>query len=72
VNARRTPRRILCDHLKDQIPDLLRQLLPSHSPSGPGDQTPVQAKTCTMPADDRLRIDEHERLLPSTPETTSE
>ena len=25
-----------------------------------------------MPADDRLRIDEHERLLPSTPETTGE
>ena len=25
-----------------------------------------------MPANDRLRIDEHERLLPSTPETTGE
>ena len=25
-----------------------------------------------MPADDRLRIDEQERLLPSTPETTGE
>jgi hypothetical protein len=25
-----------------------------------------------MPADDSLRIDEHERLLPSTPETTGE
>jgi hypothetical protein len=51
------------DHLKDQIPDLLRRLLPSYSPSRPGDQTPVQAKTCTMPANDRLRIDEHEGLV---------
>jgi len=25
-----------------------------------------------MPADDSLRIDEHERLLPSTPETAGE
>jgi hypothetical protein len=25
-----------------------------------------------MPANDRLRIDEHERLLPSIPETTDE
>jgi len=25
-----------------------------------------------MPADDRLRLDEHEGLLPSTPETTGE
>ena len=25
-----------------------------------------------MPADDRLRMDEHERLLPSAPETTGE
>jgi hypothetical protein len=36
------------------------------------DPTPVQAKTSVMPANDRLRIDEHERLLPSTPETTDE
>jgi hypothetical protein len=72
VNARRAPGRALRDHLKDQISDLLRQLLPSHQPPRPGDQTPVQAKPCTMPADDSLRIDEHERLLPSTPETTGE
>jgi hypothetical protein len=26
----------------------------------------------TMPANDRLKINEHERLLPSTPETTGE
>ena len=72
MNARRAPGRVMRDHLKDQIPDLFRQLLPSHSPSRPGDQTPVRAKTCTMPADDSLRIDEHERLLPSTPETAGE
>jgi len=35
-------------------------------------KTPVQAKTSTMPADDRLRMDEHERLLPSAPKTTGE
>src|SRR5215471_20098496 len=32
----------------------------------------VQSKTSAMPANDRLRIDQHQRLLPSTPETAGE
>ena len=49
-----------------------RQLFPTDLFSRPRYHTPVQSKPSAMPAHDRLRMDEHERLLPSTPETTCE
>jgi len=68
VNARRTPGWVLRHHTEDQLPNFRRQFFPTDLFSRLRDQTPVQSKTSAMPANDRLRIDEHERLLPSTPE----
>jgi hypothetical protein len=63
---------VLRHHTEDQFPNSRRQLFPTDLFSRLRDQTPVQSKTRAMPADDRLRIDKHERLLPNTPETAGE
>src|SRR5262252_296472 len=72
VNARRAPGRVLCHHTEDQLPNFRRQFFPAELFSRLRDPTPVQAKTSAMPANDRLRIDQHQRLLPRTPETAGE
>jgi hypothetical protein len=56
---------------EDQLP-FRRQFFPTDLFSRLGDQTPVPSKTSAMSANERLRIDEHEKLLPSTPRTTGE
>ena len=70
--TRSQPSRVLGDHLKDQIPDLLGHGLSSHLPAHPGDQTPVQTETSTMPADHGLGSDYQESLLPGGPEAARE
>jgi hypothetical protein len=72
VNPGSTPGRVLCHHLEDQIPHFLGHLLPSDSLPRPGDQTPVQPKAGTMPADHGLGSDHQESLLPSGPELAGE
>ena len=72
VNARRAPGWVFRHHTEDQLPNLRGQFFPTHRFSRLRDPTSVQAKTSAMPANDRLRIDEQERLLPSTPETAGE
>ena len=72
VDPRSTPTAVLRHHTEDQLPNVRRQLFPTDPFSRRGDPTPVPAKPRTMPADDRLWMDEHEGLLPSTPETTGE
>jgi hypothetical protein len=72
VNARRAPGWVLRHHPEDQLSHFRRQFLPTNLFSRLRDPTPVQSKTSAMPANDRLRIDEHARLLPSIPETTDE
>ena len=56
VNPRSTPGGVLPHNLENQMPELLGQLLPSDSPSHPGDQTPVQAEAGAMPADHGLGV----------------
>src|ERR1700756_4938141 len=72
VNARRAPGRVLRHHPEDQLSHFHRQFLPTNRFSGLRDPTPIQSKPSAMPANDRLRVHEHERLLPGTPETTGE
>src|SRR5438105_11534584 len=72
VNARRAPGWVLRHHTEDQLPNFRGQFFPTDRFSRLRDPTPVQSKTSAMPANDRLRIHEHERLLPGTPETTGE
>src|SRR5215471_1128475 len=54
---------------KFQLPNFQRQFFPVDLFSRLRDPTPVPSKTSAMPANDPLRIDQHQRLLPSTPET---
>ncbi len=65
MNPRSSPGRVLHDHPKDQIPDLLRRPVPSNLPPDSGDQPPVHSKTSPVPADDGLRRDDDEGLFPS-------
>jgi hypothetical protein len=71
VNARSAPSRILRNHLEDEISDLLRNRLSAHSLPRPGDQTPVQAKASSVPANYGLGSDEDERFVPAGPEPPS-
>jgi len=72
VNARRAPGWVFRHHTEDQLPNLRGKFFPAELFPHSRDQAPVQSKSGAMPATDRLRIDEHERLLPSTQETTGE
>jgi hypothetical protein len=71
VNARSTPSWILRDHLEDEISDLLRNRLSAYPLPRPGDQTPVQAKASSVPANYGLGSDEDERFVPAGPEPPS-
>ena len=63
---RRSPGRVLSDHPKDQLANLLRR--PSSSNLRPnsnsGDPPPVHTKTCPMPADNSFRCDDDQGLFP--------
>src|SRR5436305_1061432 len=60
VNARRAPERVIVAHLTDERPQLYIDLrAPSPIPRLPA---PIAAKPCSMPANQRLRTDDVERL----------
>src|SRR5215471_2929485 len=72
MNARRAPGWVLRHHTQDQLSELPSTVFsyrPIFSPSRSNSST---VETSAMPANDCLRIDEHQRLLPSTPKTTGE
>jgi hypothetical protein len=70
MDARCTPGRILAHHAKDQLPNLLGSWPSPNRPSHLRNQLPIQPKTCTVPADDRLWRDHDECLFPIWPEST--
>ena len=53
----------------DQISHFSRKSVSSGWPSSPGDQLPVETETGAMPADDGLRSDDNQRILPFGPES---
>jgi hypothetical protein len=65
MDARRSPQRILDDHLEEQPPNLFRGLSSPNWLPDFGDHPPLQMKTSPVPADDRFRGDDDESLLPS-------
>lgn len=71
MDPRRSPSWILNNHSEDQFPNLLGGGSSPTPPACSGDQAPVQAKTGTMPPDDRLRCHDDQRSFPSRPEATS-
>jgi len=68
VTARSTPRWVLRHHAEDQLPNFLRQSFPTDLFSQLRDETPVQSKPSTMPADPGFGSDHKERLLAVRPE----
>jgi hypothetical protein len=67
VNARSAPGWILGYHAKNQIPRLLGDSLSSRDSSVAGKPIPIEPETGSMPADDRLRSDDYQNLLPFRP-----
>jgi hypothetical protein len=70
MDARRSPRRILDDHLDDQLPKLLRGLSSPNWIPDFGDHPPIPMKTSPVPADDRFGCDDDEGVFPSRPRST--
>ncbi len=68
VDARRTPARILGDHLEDQRAQLLARWPSPSWPALPRAPSPVPAKPGLMPADDGLRLNQNQRHFPTRPE----
>lgn len=71
MDARCAPSWILGDHAEDQIPNLLGRLASPNLPPGPGYQPPIQTKTSLVPADHCFWCDDHEGLLPTSPDAPS-
>src|SRR5271169_4479684 len=65
VDARRSPRRVLSNHPKDQLAHFPADWLPSNRLLGARDPTPVQPKPGPMPANHGLRGDKDQRFLPA-------
>jgi hypothetical protein len=63
------PRRILGDHLEDQLSNPFGKPLPTDRLSRHRDQPPIQTETSPMPADDSLRSHDDQRILPARPDT---
>ena len=71
MDAWRSPRRILDDHLEDQPPNLLRGWSSANWLPDFGDHSPIQMKTSPVPADHRFWCDNDERQLPTGPDSPS-
>ena len=69
VNARRSPGWIFSRHAENQGSYLRAHTPPTAHSSSSGEPFPVQPKARSMPSHNRLRCDQHERLLPTGPES---
>ncbi len=70
MNAGRSLGGIFHHHLEDQIADLVGNPLPATDPlSHSAEQGPVQPESGLVPATNRLRHEQKERLLPGGPES---
>ena len=70
MDAWRSPSGVVLNHAEDQLAQLLRRRpSPNRSPDS-GDHPPIHAKAGPVPADNSLRSDDDDRLLPSRPHPT--
>jgi len=69
MNARRTPDRVLSNHLEDQFADLFGNPFPAaNSLSHFAKHGPIESESSPVPADHRFREDHKECLFPLSPE----
>jgi hypothetical protein len=71
MDAWRSPRWVLNDHLENQFPNFLRRLSSPDGPPDSGDQLPVQTESAPVPTHHRFGRDRNEGLLPSGPKSTN-
>jgi len=69
MNPRCAPGAILGDHAEDQFPKLLARRLSSDYGMFAREPFPVQPESGPVPADNRIRLYDDKRLLPSRPES---
>ena len=67
VDTGPAPGRMLARPLDDERPNLPLKSRPTRAAL---DRAPVALEGVRMPADDRLRLDDHESILPAAPSTT--
>jgi hypothetical protein len=70
MDSRRAPRRILRHHPEDEFAHFLASRSSAHADSGPRSPIPVQLEPGSMPANDRIRLHQDQRLSPPGPEAT--
>ena len=68
MNARCAPGAILGDHAKDEGPQFLVHAFSSHTLATAGEPGPIELEPSAMPTNDRLGLNDEERLLPARPE----
>ena len=68
MDSRRAPRRILRHHPEDEFAHFLASRSSAHADSGPRNPLPVQLEPGSMPANDRIRLHQDQRLSPPGPE----
>ena len=66
---RARPGRVLGDHAKDEFAQFPVHTSSSRTAPMPREPSPIQLESLPMPADNRLRLDDEERLFPSGPES---
>jgi hypothetical protein len=71
VDARRSPSRVLSNHLEDQLANLFGDPPSPDLLTNSGDQFPIQTEPRSVPTDDSFGRDDNENLFPSRPESTN-
>jgi hypothetical protein len=70
MNTRRTPGWVLSHDAKDELTGFLAHTSSTGSSATPREPLPIQLESDSMPADDGLRLHEHQHLPPRRPESS--
>src|SRR5450631_4217254 len=68
VNAWCTPGRVLDHRMENEIPYLFGNPPPAHHSPSPGDHTPIERESRSVPSHDGLWTHDNQSLFPSGPE----
>jgi hypothetical protein len=69
VNAWSTPGRVLCYHAEDEFAQFDADTFPARANSMPRKPCPIDFESGLMPSHNSFRLNQNQRLLPSTPES---
>ena len=69
MNARCAPSRVLDNHLEDQFTQLLGRRPPAAPSTLSGYPFPVEPESCTVPADDRIWLNDEQNATPIVPDS---